>query len=119
MYDNLINKLRIGAKCFPGWKLYGYAKEPYSLMPEDLEQAADAIEGLELCCKNFEEALKELDEKLDEVEQKKGEWERNDDGIMIWWECSECHHDAWYDREELTNYCPNCGAKMEAEVNHE
>ena len=46
MYDELINKLRIGAKCFPGYELYGYAKEPFRLMPEHLTQAADAIEGL-------------------------------------------------------------------------
>lgn len=46
MYDELINKLRIGAKCFPGYELYGYAKEPFRLMPEHLTQAADAIEEL-------------------------------------------------------------------------
>lgn len=32
------------------------------------QEAAGTIEGLELCCKNFEEALKELDEKLDELQ---------------------------------------------------
>ena len=42
-----------------------------------------------------------------------GRWEKNDNGIMIWWECSECHHDAWYDGDDLYNYCPNCGAKMD------
>lgn len=48
----------------------------------------------------------------DVVERKTGKWERNYDTIMYWWECSECHHDAWYDKDELTNYCPWCGAKM-------
>ena len=50
MYDELINKLRIGVKCFPGYKLYGYpkdSKEPFTLMPEHLMQAADAIEELQ------------------------------------------------------------------------
>ena len=42
-----------------------------------------------------------------------GKWEKHDDGIMFWWECSECHQDPWYDREELYDYCPSCGAKME------
>lgn len=46
MYEELINKLRIGAKCFPGYELYGYSKEPFRLMPEHLTQAADAIEDL-------------------------------------------------------------------------
>ena len=44
-----------------------------------------------------------------------GRWEMNNDGIMIWWECSECHHNAWYDRDDLYNYCPDCGAKMDKE----
>ena len=47
------------------------------------------------------------------VLQKHGKWEKHDDGIMFWWECSECHQDPWYDREELYDYCPSCGAKME------
>ena len=50
----------------------------------------------------------------DVVERKHGKWKRNYDGIFYWWECSECHHDAWYDREDLTNFCPNCGAQMES-----
>lgn len=37
--------------------------------------------------------------------------------------CSVCEGDALYEcanydaEEELSNYCPNCGAKMDAEVN--
>lgn len=45
-----------------------------------------------------------------------GRWEKNNDGIMVWWECSECHHNAWYDGDDLYNYCPNCGAAMDKEV---
>ena len=43
---------------------------------------------------------------------KRAEWEKHNDGIMYWWECSKCHHDAWYDGDDLYNYCPWCGAKM-------
>lgn len=43
---------------------------------------------------------------------KRAEWEKHNDGIMYWWECSKCHHDAWYDGDDLHNYCPWCGAKM-------
>ena len=42
-----------------------------------------------------------------------GRWEKNDDGIMVWWECSECHRNAWYDGDNLFDYCPDCGAKMD------
>ena len=44
-----------------------------------------------------------------------GRWEKNDDGIMIWWECSECHLNAWYDGDNLYDYCPNCGARCDLE----
>ena len=47
------------------------------------------------------------------VLQKHGKWEKHNDGIMFWWECSECHQDPSYDREELYDYCPSCGAKMQ------
>ena len=52
---------------------------------------------------------------VEEPELKHGKWERQNDGIMIWWECSECHHDAWYDEEDLTNFCPNCGTRMDGD----
>lgn len=42
-----------------------------------------------------------------------GRWEKNDDGIMVWWECSECHRNAWYDGDNLYDYCPDCGCKMD------
>ena len=48
-----------------------------------------------------------------DVERRKiGQWERFDDGIKYWWECSECHYDSFLFRADLTNYCPNCGAEM-------
>ena len=36
------------------------------------------------------------------------------DGFPVWdeWECSECHHEHFGDEDTLTDYCPNCGAKM-------
>lgn len=52
----------------------------------------------------------EADDSIKEVE-----WETHNDGIMYWWECSRCHHEAWYDKDYLPNYCPYCGAKMKNE----
>ena len=74
-----------------------------------------------MCNGDYKEALKMLLEKVekipsaDVVERKTGKWECYDDGIKYWWMCSECHHDAWYDEEDLTNFCPNCGADMREE----
>lgn len=46
-----------------------------------------------------------------EQEPKTGHWIDHQEGRWIYAKCSECGtvHDT------QTNYCPNCGAKMEAE----
>lgn len=48
-----------------------------------------------------------------EAEPKKGKWKRKivDSGFNADWICSECGHRL--KTEYATNYCPNCGAKME------
>ena len=48
----------------------------------------------------------------DVVERKKAFWEKHDDGIMIWWQCPICNHEAFYDEDYLGNFCPWCGADM-------
>lgn len=54
---------------------------------------------------------------LDEIpsvipqEPKTGHWIDSSNG----WMCSECNNDNTYD----TNYCPNCGAKMDKEQNND
>jgi rubrerythrin len=39
------------------------------------------------------------------------------DGCPVWeeWDCSECGYEHNGLEDTLTNYCPNCGAKMESE----
>ena len=32
------------------------------------------------------------------------------------YECSVCHH--WFHLYDRTNYCPNCGAKMDGDMNY-
>ena len=43
--------------------------------------------------------------------QRKGRWESGTDLDREWCICSECFHQQ-YDK---TNYCPNCGARMDGE----
>lgn len=51
-----------------------------------------------------------------------GQWidMQEDDATEGMWRCSACGFDGYFDimtpRECGTNYCPNCGAKMDAEV---
>ena len=39
------------------------------------------------------------------------------DGCPVYdlWECSECGHE--HKGEDTPNYCPNCGAKMDGDIN--
>ena len=61
---------------------------------------------------------------------KHGQWEKYDSGetwgseeFTHWYKCSECDKDAkgrvsedeWYSYPILSDYCPNCGAKMDLE----
>lgn len=54
------------------------------------------------------------------VKEKTGKWEPIEydgyaDGNPVWdlWECSECGKEHAGDQDTLTQYCPDCGAKME------
>lgn len=54
-------------------------------------------------------------------EQKHGRWIPREydgyaDGAPVWdmWECSECGHEHNGEEDTLTEFCPDCGAKMDA-----
>lgn len=107
-YTNLIKALR---DCSTVNSLSHYKR---GLMAE----AADAIEGLELSCKNFEDALKDAVDELEKVERKKGKWQITDAWPHNVY-CSECHKkfaqthwSVWEDGSLPRNFCPNCGAEM-------
>ena len=49
-------------------------------------------------------------------QQKTGHWKKSHDDIMQWWACSECGKPCpkgTYGGDFFSDYCPNCGAKME------
>ena len=48
----------------------------------------------------------------DVIERKKGKWEKHNDDVVYWWQCSECQCVAFFE-DALTPYCPHCGAEME------
>ena len=58
----------------------------------------------------YRRVLSEIIEAL-EQEPRKGHWIRRN-AFLVPWKCSECN----YESERYENYCPNCGAKMESEV---
>ena len=46
--------------------------------------------------------------------KKPGTWKRVEDDVSYWYECSICGERPlhYYESECLSDYCPNCGAKM-------
>ena len=56
---------------------------------------------------------KDLEEQGRLIEQKHGEWILKHVGAGHYWECSVCHTNPCIYVTNNTNYCPNCGAKME------
>ena len=60
---------------------------------------------------------------IEALNRQKGEWIKKgragDDGYWIWVECSKCGAkpllNIWHRQEELSNFCPNCGADMRGE----
>lgn len=64
-------------------------------------------------------AIKELPSVVpSRAEPKRGKWQRfnySDGDVM---ECTNCGYRDWRDRwleDEVHNYCPNCGARMESD----
>lgn len=51
----------------------------------------------------------------DVVEVRHGEWLLKHVGVGHYWECSVCHAPPNIYITEGTNYCPNCGARMDKE----
>ena len=54
-----------------------------------------------------------LHEAIDGLPEHKAEWEKGDHGFYY---CSGCRHEAYWDTDygqQLFNYCPYCGARME------
>lgn len=63
-------------------------------------------------------ALKEAIERVPTVDAepiKHGHWEHGEDVFGMYCQCSECGNQ-YYGSYEF-KYCPNCGAKMDEEVN--
>lgn len=57
-------------------------------------------------------------DKMPTIEQKRGLWEwhgRQYPSGTDWMCCSECDWRTVYSPANMTNYCPNCGAKMVSE----
>ena len=52
---------------------------------------------------------------VDTESLKQGTWELKHIGAGRYWECSCCHTKPNIYITKDTNYCPNCGAKMEEE----
>ncbi len=88
-----------------------------------VSEGLSSTEAANMAIKNFKEFVKQIDH-ADVVEQKHGEWIPIPDKDAPYYEksdwigCSECRQYAHYtrisDKPILSNFCPNCGARMES-----
>lgn len=91
----------------------------------DLISREDALTELNGACSNWQDdaRVQEIVMALPSAEPKTGKWIRktevlNSDGQQgryYWHECDQCGERPPYTKfmnENLSNYCPNCGAKM-------
>ena len=65
-----------------------------------------------------EEILSAIDEikAADVAEVRHGKWVRMEDDVVYWYACSECKKripKTEYGNDAWSNYCPNCGTKMD------
>ncbi len=121
----------VGKEC--GKAIFYCAPIEKWVAPNPLERADDCpiikdsfvvsreeYEGLELVCKNYEEALKDAVDELEKSDRKRGKIITNEFGNES---CSVCHYGLvlFITDENGTlkkpNYCPNCGADMRGENN--
>ena len=59
-------------------------------------------------------------EKADGVDVKQGYWKRETNKVCYWYVCSECRDEIprnKYGGWSFPEYCPNCGARMDGDVN--
>lgn len=91
-------------------------KETIDSVPSADVVSREDYEGLELVCKNYEEALKDTVDELEESDRKRGELIIDEFGNES---CSVCHYGlVLFITDENNalikpNFCPNCGAEME------
>lgn len=89
--------------------------------------ALDLINRQKAEIERLRESAKTLSDALADIEEVHGRWETNPDDIY-WGNavkrkyCTACKKEPHFDREKrefiLTDYCPNCGAKMDEEEKH-
>lgn len=60
-------------------------------------------------------ALNHVPAETDVVQVVHGEWILRHEGLGHYWECSVCHTNPCIYVTEHTKFCPNCGARMDAE----
>lgn len=94
----------------------GYLSDWYQSSIDDTKPPIWTDEHLEELANDFIVIPKDTPT-ADVVEVKHGKWLLKHIGVGHYWECSECEFkNAVMPR---TNYCPNCGAKMDSERNDE
>lgn len=79
------------------------------------ETEAEAIKKVEAVTGKELSALHRKITTIEAEPVKHGRWELRHVGHGHYWECSNCHTNPCIYVTKDTNYCPNCGCKMDLE----
>ena len=77
----------------------------------DLIEREDAIKALYKYNFVTKEVIEREIMSIPSADRPRGEWIEQEDDYHHYWECSECGMGVGLD--DIRNFCPNCGAKME------
>lgn len=88
------------------------------------ETDINTLKGFDMPHEELEEEIEALIEAIELIEQKPiiGHWVKTPKAVMgegYMWYCDNCEHQVYQDSSRnypSENYCPNCGAKMVANV---
>lgn len=82
------------------------------------ENCIDEVKNTNGVTEDFEICLKALKNQpaVDVTEVRHGKWERKENKKVYWYACSLCGEEVpqnEYGDDYFSDYCPNCGAKMD------
>ena len=81
----------------------------------DRQAAIDVVKGIDSHFVKYIEAVPSA-----QPMRKRGEWHKQDNGQIYWYECSVCGceplRNKWNGDWEFSDFCPNCGADMRGDA---
>ena len=99
-------------------KMRMFQPPEFTVCPPDIAWDSVAVEAYKIGWNDAVKAISEIAPTIDPVRRGRWELEEEQKHVELIYSCSECGCIAW-GNEEISNYCPNCGARMEESGDNE